>query len=129
METIMTELKVNGIDYVRKDSVQESKLVSTDGMPYVMIRSVSAGVHFGFLKSEKFTESGKVVVLIKTKRVYYWSGAASLSQLATEGSKKGSECKITVEIPSNEIVGVIETIPMTEIASKNLNDIKIWKIQ
>ncbi len=96
--------------------------------PYVMIRSYAAGVHFGFLKSEKFTESGKVVVLEKTKRVFYWSGAASLSQLAAEGSKRPKDCKISMEIESNEIVNVIETISMTEEAIKNLNEITPWKI-
>lgn len=100
----------------------------TKDQPYVMIRSYAAGVHFGFLKSEKFTESGKVVVLEKTKRVFYWAGAASLSQLSAEGSKKPNECKISMEVESNEIVNVIETIPMTESAIKNLNDITAWKM-
>lgn len=130
MENInVNEVELNGVKYIRKDSVTANQIAEKlDNMPYVMVRSYAAGVHFGYLKSEKFTEAGKVVVLVKTKRVFYWSGAASLSQLSLEGSKKPTECKISVELESNEIVNVIETIPMTESAKKNLNDIKTWKI-
>lgn len=128
-KTTINEIEVNGIKYVPKDSISESKhKTSCDGLKYVLIRSYAAGVHIGYLKDEKFTQSGKVVTLLNTRRVWYWSGAASLSQLALEGSSKPSECKITVELDSNEIVNVIETIPLSEKAFTNLINIKTWKM-
>lgn len=93
----------------------------------VLIRSFAAGVHFGLLEKEEFTPSGKVVTLVNTRRVYYWDGAASLSQMALEGVKNPENCKFSVEIASNEIVNVIETIPLTEAAFSNLKNVPVWK--
>ena len=116
---------VNGIEYVEKTNQPLAKEV--EGMKPVLIRSYAAGVHFGYLKEEKFTEAGKVVVLVNTRRVWYWSGAASLSQMAAEGVSEPDKCKISVEIPENEIVNVIETMPLTKIAKDNLYGVQIWK--
>ena len=51
---------------------------------FVICRTYSAGVFAGFLESRE----GKEVVLTKARRLWYWDGAASLSQLAMEGTKK-----------------------------------------
>lgn len=124
----INEVEVNGVQYIRKDSVTQSALAPpVDGMPCVLVRSYAAGVHFGYLAEEQFTPSGKVVTLKKTRRVWYWDGAASLSQMALEGVKKPENCKFSVEIESNEIVNVIETIPLTEKAINNLYKVAIWK--
>lgn len=93
----------------------------------VLIRSYAAGVHFGILKSEEFTLAGKVVVLENTRRVWYWSGAATLSQMALEGVKNPNSCKFSVEIAENEIVNVIETLPLTATAFENLKNVPVWK--
>ena len=93
----------------------------------VLIRSYAAGVHFGTLEREEFTPSGKVVVLSNTRRVWYWSGAASLSQMAAEGVKNPDSCKFSVPVPENEIVNVIETIPLTTEIFNQLNSVKEWK--
>ena len=124
MKQQINEIEVNGIKYVPKDYVYENKL---DGLPFVIVRSYAAGVHFGYLKKEEFTLSGKVVILLKTRRVWYWDGAAALSQMAIEGVNKPENCKVAMELELNEIVNVIETIPCTEIAMLNLQKIKIWK--
>lgn len=93
----------------------------------VLIRSYAAGVHFGILVSEEFTPAGKVVILSNTRRVWYWSGAASLSQMALEGVKNQTACKFSVEIAENEIVNVIETLPLTPTAFENLKNVPVWK--
>jgi hypothetical protein len=117
----MNEIMINGVKYVPENNL------SVDGMKPVLIRSFAAGVHFGYLKSEQFTPSGKVVVLSNTRRVWYWSGAASLSQMANEGVKNPKDCNFSVIVAENEIVNVLETIPLTEIALKNLYEVPIWK--
>lgn len=129
MDTKINEIEVNGVKYVPKDSINENKLAceNTDGLKPVLIRSYAAGVHFGYLKSEEFTLSGKVVTLINSRRVWYWKGAASLSQMALEGVKNPDECKFSVINELNEVVGVIETIPLTEKAFINLSKVAVWK--
>jgi hypothetical protein len=121
----MEEVIIDGKAFVPKDNSTIAK--SCDGKTCVLVRSYAAGVHFGYLEKEEFTLSGKVVTLSKTRRAWSWSGAASLSQMALEGVKNPNDCKFSVELPQNEIVNVIETIPITEAAKKNLFGVPIWK--
>jgi hypothetical protein len=95
---------------------------------WVLVRSYAAGVHFGILESERFTEAGKVVVLLNTRRAHFWSGAASLSQMALEGVKNPEKCRFSVELPEIEIVNVIETIPISPQALSNLKNVPVWKV-
>ena len=122
------EVEINGILYVPKGT-NENQLAkpNVDGLKAVLIRSYAAGVHFGWLRDQEFTEAGKVVTLVNTRRIWYWDGAASLSQVALEGVKKPESCKFSVMIDENEIVNVIETIPLTEKALDNLLKVAIWK--
>jgi hypothetical protein len=126
MVQTINEIEVNGIKYIPKDSVS-TIAPSLNGMQCVLVRSYAAGVHFGYLHKQEFTASGKVVTLIKTRRVWYWDGAASLSQMAVEGVNKPGNCKFSMELESNEIVNVIETIPLTEKAKDNLYKVAVWK--
>jgi len=89
----------------------------------VMIRTCSAGVHFGTL----IAKDGQSVLLHNAKRVHYWDGACSLSQLAKDGSSKGEECRISVKVKEIILEQVIETILMTDEAIENLYGIKEWK--
>jgi hypothetical protein len=91
----------------------------------VLIRSYASGVHFGMLENEEFTLSGKVVVLSNSRRIHYWEGAASLSQMAIDGIKTG---RVAMTLPAIEIVNVIETIPLGEDAIVNLENQPVWKI-
>ena len=91
----------------------------------VLIRSYASGVHFGTLEKEEFTLSGKVVILSNCRRIHYWEGAASLSQVAVDGIAKG---RVAMSLPLIEVVNVIETIPLSDTATKNLEEQPIWKI-
>jgi hypothetical protein len=88
-----------------------------------MVRTYSAGVFAGVVKAQ----SGKEAVLTDARRIWYWRGAASLSQLATEGTSKPSECKFPVAVPEVFLSEVIEIIPMTEQAIKSIDEVPIWK--
>jgi hypothetical protein len=128
MKIDQTEVQINGVDYIRKDSIKEANLApSLDGLKPVLIRSYAAGVHIGYLKSSEYTSAGEVVTLLNTQRIFTWYGACSLSQVALEGVKEPDKCQFSVEIPENKITNVIETIPLTEVAFKNLKSVKIWK--
>jgi hypothetical protein len=77
----------------------------------VMVRTYSAGVHFGTLKKR----TGKELVLTNAHRVHYWTNACSLSQLAIEGSKnENSENRISMAVPEILLTEAIEVIPMPQ---------------
>ena len=118
---------INGKEYLPKDSINSNPVYNTEGLPLVMIRTYSAGVHFGYLSKKVSTLAGMEVTLLNARRVYQWSGAMTLSQLAMEGSTKQNDCKFTMEVSKIELVA-IEIIEITEVAANNFNQIKPWKI-
>lgn len=119
MENLET-IKLNNVEYVRKDQLKTIPDVLKN---IVMVRTYSAGVHFGELVSRE----GKEVVLKNAHRVFYWTNACSLSQLAIQGSQnKNTENKISISVPEILLTEAIELIPMTEESYKNLTAI-IWK--
>ena len=123
----MTEININNELYVLKSSIKKTEIAEENNMSFVIIRTYSAGVHMGYLKSKKYTTAGTIVELVKTRRIWYWAGAMSISQLALEGTKKPEDCKFSVEIPSVELTA-IEIVLVTKEAFKNLTSVKIWKI-
>ena len=90
---------------------------------YVIARTYSAGVFAGNLVSK----NGKEVVLTNARRLWYWKGAASLSQLAMEGVKEPDECKFPCEVDRVELTETIEILDVTSKAEKNIKNVPIWK--
>lgn len=128
MSKEMEIMNINGIEYVKKEYLENMpncKLAEmVDGMPFVCVRTYSAGVHFGYLKSR----NGKEVELVNSIRVYYWEGACSLSELATNGSSKIDKCKYSVTVPHIILTEAIEIIDVTEKAKLQMENAKRWKI-
>ena len=94
----------------------------------VIIRSYGAGVFYGTLNEVEQAEDKYCVELLNCRRLWYWSGAASLSQLAIEGVKNPKDCKFTITVDSIVISSVIEIIPTTEEAQKNIENVRVWKM-
>lgn len=118
-------IKIDDVEYIRKDSTDQPAETFND-MPFVLIRTYSAGVHFGYLSKKESTLSGIEVTLIRARRVWYWDGACSLSQMAMDGVTKPNDCKFSV--PVNEITLIaIEIIPITKKAQTILNGVPEWK--
>ena len=90
----------------------------------VIIRSNKAGVFFGTLLEKEGTE----VRLGNVRRIWYWEGAASLSQLAVDGTSMPDACKFTVTVREMTVLEVIEIIPCTEKAIKSIKGVPEWKI-
>jgi len=118
-------IKIDEVEYVRKDCSKPSEKV--DGLERCVIRSYGAGVFVGYVKKQQADVNGVNVILLKSKRIHYWDGACSLTQLAMEGIKSANSCRITEAIDSQFIANVIEILPLTDKASKNLDEVKIWK--
>ena len=67
------------------------------------------------------------VTLTDCRRLWYWHGASSISQLAVDGTMRPSDCKFTLVVPVITILGVIEIIPCTDKAAKSIENVDIWK--
>ena len=92
---------------------------------HVLIRSGQSGVWFGTLDAVEGEGSNTTVRLKGARRVWYWKGAASCSQLATDGPQEGS--KIAVKVSSAVVTGVCEIIPATLDAMGALAKVAPWK--
>lgn len=92
-------------------------------MAKVMVRSANAGVFYGTLVKRE----GDTVVLKDSRRVWYWEGAATLSELANSGTSKPDSCKFPAPIiGKHTILGVCEIIEMTPEAVASLDAVPVW---
>ena len=112
-------ITINGKEYVQRDSIQTPKIVEN----YVIVRTYSAGVHAGELVSR----NGKEVELKNARRLWYWDGAASLSQLAMEGVSKPQNCKFPCEVTKIILTEAVEIIPCTQKAIDSIKGVQNWK--
>jgi hypothetical protein len=90
---------------------------------YVIVRTYSAGVFAGTLVSR----DGKEVQLADARRLWYWAGAASLSQLAVDGTSKPTECKFPIAVPSVTLTEAIEILDVTPKAETSIKGVPVWK--
>ena len=118
----MNKITVNGIEYIKADEVKQ-QAEQLDGMDYVIVRTYSAGVFAGYLSRR----DGKEAELKKARRIWYWDGAASLSQLAMEGTKKPDNCKFPCEVDSVTLTEAIEILKCTEAARISIQEVLVWK--
>ena len=88
-----------------------------------IIRANGAGVFFGEVNKIE----GSTVTLTNARRLWYWDGAASLSQLAQEGTSKPSNCKFPVAVDEVTVFNVLEILSVTDKAAKSIDGVKIWK--
>jgi hypothetical protein len=90
---------------------------------YVIIRANNAGCFAGILAARK----GDCVTLKQSRRLWFWDGAASLSQLAQKGTSKPQNCKFPIAVDLQEIFGVIEILYATETARKSIEGVPVWR--
>ena len=121
MAKICQSIVIDGVEYTPKNQNAEK----LDGMDYVCIRSYSSGCHCGYLKEQ--SEDGRKVTLLNARRLWYWSGASSLSQLAMEGVKNPNDCKFPCEVNKIQVMEVCEIIQMTEKARNSIRGVLEWK--
>jgi len=91
---------------------------------YVIVRTYSAGVFAGTLISRK----GKEVALRNARRIWYWAGAASLSQLAQEGTSAPEKCKFPCEVDQIALTEAIEVLSVTVRARKSIAGVPEWRV-
>jgi len=112
----MNEIVINGETYIKKETLNY--------MNYVIVRTYSAGVFAGYLESYG---KDKEVNLVNARRLWYWDGASSLSQLAVDGTCKPEKCKFPVEVERIKLLEAIEVIEVTEKARLSIEGVPVWQ--
>jgi hypothetical protein len=108
----------------QKDQVNTHRRckVKKSSKPYVIVRTRSAGVFAGTLESR----TGMEAVMTNARRIWYWQGAASLSQLAMTGTSKPAGCKFPPEVTRVVLTEVIEILDVTPEARASISSVKPW---
>lgn len=91
---------------------------------YCIVRGDRSGVFAGTVVGH----NGREVLLKNARRLWYWNGAASISQIAAEGVKYPKDCKFTVTVDELLVLDAIEIIPCTAGAEANIKDVSVWKM-
>lgn len=104
MKANLNTITINGIEYVQTAAV--ANLPAPAG-PEVIVRTYSAGVHIGILKSR----DGREVVLTNAKRLYSWSGAFTLNAVSQNGVDRKNS-RISKPVPEITLLEAIEILPV-----------------
>lgn len=117
METNLEKITINGINYVREDSVKPSKSLVVDGLKYAIVRSRDQGVMCGFVKEI----DGQQVTLIRARQMYRWDSDFVLPDLAEKGVRNPKNCKFSCEMGQEmEMLEACGVLYCTEKAAKDL---------
>jgi hypothetical protein len=96
-----------------------------DTNKFYVIRAERAGVFFGKILSVE----GDTLQVSNLRRLYKWSGALDVIQIAADGVD-GSSCKFSVQMGDNDksaIMNVIEFHPASEKSIQSINNVQAWK--
>jgi len=88
----------------------------------VIVRTYSAGVFAGKMVSRE----GREVVLADARRLWYWEGAASLSELAVKGTASPAACRFPVKVPEVLLLEAIEILPLSDVAAASIDAVPVW---
>jgi hypothetical protein len=99
-----------------------STATSTKGRK--IVRTKYAGVFFATV--EHLDEATGTAVLTEVRRLWYWKGAATLSELAQAGTKRPSECKFPEPVDRTLVREVIEVLDVTEKAAASIDAVPVW---
>ncbi len=110
----MKEIIIDGVAYTPKEDIAEN---------YVIVRTYSAGVFAGNLKEK----NGQEVTLTNARRLWYWKGASSLSELAMKGVAFPNECKFPCPVSEIILTQAIEIINCTKEARESMENVPEWR--
>ena len=117
----MEEIIINGEKYVPANEMVEQ----LDGMDYCIVRTYSAGVFAAYVEYR----DGKEAVLRQARRLWYWDGANSLSDIANKGVTKPENCKFTAPVDKEVVTEVIEILYVTKEAKASIEGVEEWTIK
>lgn len=88
-----------------------------------IVRCDRSGVFYG----EIVGRNGQEVEMKNVRCLWYWSGAASLMEMAKSGVKYPHKCKFTVSVDSITLLDAIELLPCTTEAERSIDEVEEWK--
>lgn len=120
------EIKVNGVTYVKKgtDTTAYNYPKTKKGKTWCVVRTYSAGVWAGWFD---MNQKGKECIVEDAIRIWYWDGANSLSDVATQPCTKPENCKFCQPVKKVLLKEVIESIPATQNAKDFIVGLPSWK--
>ena len=88
-----------------------------------IVRCDRSGVFYGEIE----LRNGQEVTMRNARCLWYWDGAASLLQLAKEGTTAPINCKFTVYVDELTVVDAIEILPCTDKAADSIEGVSEWR--
>lgn len=119
MNTNPNEITINGITHTHKTDAQVGEVSLTD---YCIVRTDRAGCFAGRIVSREGSEG----VMDDCRRLWWWEGAATLSQLAMEGTKLPEACKFPAVTQGHTLLGILEILPCTAAAKASIENVPVW---
>jgi hypothetical protein len=89
---------------------------------YYIVRTCNAGVFAGYIEKKK----DSTVIMNQARRIWYWSGASSLSELSVKGVSQPEECKFPCKVDEIELFEVIEILKCTKEAQSSIENVPVW---
>ena len=123
MDTKILELALKIASALASDSPQATTKPDGRVGSAVLIRTYSAGVHFGTLK----VRNGAEATLSNARRIWSWKGAKTLHEIATKGIDQAAS-NVSQPVSEIDLTDVIEVIPLTDDARTNLEGCA-WKLK
>lgn len=92
---------------------------------YVIVRTYAMGVFAGTL-DDASTETVKI--LHAARRLWFWAGAASLSEMAQRGTSKPGECKFPCAVARVELTSPqgFEVIDVSPSGRASIEGVPVW---
>ena len=115
------EIIIDGEKYIHESEIN-IPAQDIDGMPFCIVRTYSAGVFAGYIAKRE----GKEVTMRNVRRIWYWSGANSLSQLAVDGTLNPRECKFAIAVSEILVTEAIEILNCTAKAQNSIEGVPAW---
>lgn len=124
------KITIDEVEYVRADGVHNlaaQDACDDEGREYVIVRSKDSGCHAGYIEDDwRLCGISDGATLYNSRRLWYWDGAATLSQLATTGPQRPGNCKFPAAIGEIVVYGVCEVIPCTTLAQEVIEGVSAW---
>lgn len=92
-------------------------------MEKYIFRGDRSGVFFGAI----LERNGQEVKIGNCRRLWYWDGACSISEIALIGTTKPENCKFSVTVEELIITDCIEIIKCTPKAINVIEGVEEWK--
>ena len=97
--------------------------MSFDKSKKYIVRSVGAGLFFGYITEKDGTE----VTMREARNLWKWAGASNVNELAQTGTQDPAGCMFTMPLDEVVLLNVCEIAACTPEARASIEAVPIWK--